>query len=56
MKEELANLKAELKERELSLPAHSIRPYQLSAIEELESRIRSLEDQLTLHPAHISGE
>ena len=56
LEEELANLKAELKERELSLPAHSIRPHQLSAIEELESRIRSLEDQLTLLPAHISGE
>jgi hypothetical protein len=56
LEEELANLKAELKERELSLPAHSIRPHQLSAIEELESRIRSLEDQLNLLPPKNTGD
>ncbi len=56
LEEELAKLKAELKERELSLPAHSIRPHQLSAIEELENQIRSLQDQLSLLPPHNSGD
>ena len=35
-------LKLELREREKSLPAHSIRPHQLLAIEELEERIAAL--------------
>jgi phosphoribosylanthranilate isomerase len=36
---ELNELKEELKEREASLPAHSVRPHQLIAIEELEEAI-----------------
>jgi phosphoribosylanthranilate isomerase len=36
---ELKELKEELKEREASLPAHSVRPHQLIAIEELEEAI-----------------
>jgi hypothetical protein len=40
---EIEVLKAELREREKALPAHSIRPHQLLAIEELEEKIRTLE-------------
>ena len=45
---EIKNLKTELQERELSLPAHSIRPHQLLIIEELENRIHELEEKLRL--------
>ena len=55
LEKELAILKAELEERESSLPAHSIRPRQLSAIEELEDRIRSLEDRLRTNPPEKEG-
>ncbi len=44
---EIKNLKRELQERELSLPAHSIRPPQLLIIEELENRIHELEEKRT---------
>ncbi|KPK88831.1 MAG: hypothetical protein AMJ94_14040 [Deltaproteobacteria bacterium SM23_61] len=39
-------LKEELKDREKALPAHTIRPHQLLAIEELEEKIRLLEGKL----------
>jgi hypothetical protein len=39
-------LKEELKDREKALPAHTIRPHQLLAIEELEEKIRRLEEKL----------
>jgi hypothetical protein len=39
-------LKDELKDREKALPAHTIRPHQLLAIEELEEKIRRLEEKL----------
>ncbi len=39
-------LKEELKDREKALPAHTIRPHQLLAIEELEEKIRRLEEEL----------
>jgi hypothetical protein len=39
-------LKEELKDREKALPAHTIRPHQLLAIEELEEKIRLLEEKL----------
>jgi hypothetical protein len=45
---QIKNLKTELQERELSLPAHSIRPHQFSIIEELENRIQKLEEKLRL--------
>jgi phosphoribosylanthranilate isomerase len=49
-KEELENrlkdLKEELREREAALPAHSIRPHQLIAIEELEEEIVAKEKEL----------
>ncbi len=43
---ELARVRAELAERRASLPAHSIRPHQLLAIEDLEERLASLEKEL----------
>ena len=45
---EIADLKEELQERKLSLPAHSIRPHQLLIIEELENKIHKLEEKLRL--------
>jgi hypothetical protein len=46
MEEELTRLKNELRERERSLPAHSIRPHQLLAVEELEEKIQRLEKEM----------
>ena len=43
---EIEVLKVELQEREKSLPAHSIRPHQLLAIEELEEKIRTLQERV----------
>ena len=43
---ELARLRTELQERKRNLPAHSIRPHQLLAIEALEGRIEALARQL----------
>ena len=42
----LASLKAQLLDREKALPAHSVRPHQLQAIEELEDRISVLEKEI----------
>lgn len=39
LEEELKRLQAELEERRGSLPAHSVRPHQILAIERLEERI-----------------
>lgn len=39
LKEEIQALKEEKEDREAALPAHSIRPHQLLAIEELEEAI-----------------
>jgi hypothetical protein len=47
---EIEALRAELREREKALPAHSIRPHQLQAIEELEEKIRILEQKLKASP------
>jgi uncharacterized small protein (DUF1192 family) len=41
---EIEILKAQL--REQSLPAHSIRPHQLLAIEELEEKIKALKEKV----------
>jgi uncharacterized small protein (DUF1192 family) len=38
--EEIRRLKADKADREASLPAHSVRPHQLMAIEELEEEIQ----------------
>ncbi len=43
---EIETLKEELMDREKALPAHTIRPHQLLAIEELEDKIRRLEEIL----------
>jgi chromosome segregation ATPase len=43
---EIEILKIELQEREKSLPAHSIRPHQLLAIEDLEEKIRILQEKV----------
>jgi hypothetical protein len=43
---EIEALKEELMDRERALPAHTIRPHQLLAIEELEEKIRRLEEIL----------
>jgi hypothetical protein len=45
---EIVDLKEELQERKLSLPAHSIRPHQLLIIEELENKLHKLEEKLRL--------
>ncbi len=58
LEEEINKLRQEKEERETALPAHSIRPHQLLAIEELEAEINRKEAQLqalkdnseTLHP------
>lgn len=42
----IESLKEELKDREKALPAHTLRPHQLLAIEELEEKIRHLEEKL----------
>ncbi len=44
--QEIEVLKEELAERERSLPAHSIRPHQLLAVEELEERIQGLRKKI----------
>ena len=46
LEEEINKLRLEKEEREAALPAHSIRPHQLLAIEELENEISSKEEQL----------
>jgi hypothetical protein len=45
---QIANLRAERQDRELALPAHSVRPHQLLVIEELENKIHQLEEKLRL--------
>ena len=46
LEEEIKALEAELREREASLPAHSVRPQQLLAIEELETIISEKKKEL----------
>lgn len=43
---EIESLKAELQERKLSLPAHSIRPHQWLVIEEVEDKLHKLEEKV----------
>jgi len=43
---EIEDLKAKLRDREAALPAHSVRPHQVQAIEELEEEIAGLEKML----------
>lgn len=44
--QKIGALKEELRDREKALPAHTIRPHQLLAIEDLEEEIRRLEEEL----------
>lgn len=46
LEREIDELKAELKDREDSLPAHSVRPEQMLVIEELEAVIEDKEKEL----------
>ncbi len=48
LEKEIIRLLKEKEEREAALPAHSIRPHQIIAIEELESDISLKEAQLTI--------
>jgi hypothetical protein len=52
----IKRLKEELREREQSLPAHTIRPHQLLAIEDLENRIAQLEEKLKLSKSTASSD
>lgn len=46
LEEEIKALEGELKEREASLPAHSVRPEQMLVIEELETTINEKKKEL----------
>jgi predicted patatin/cPLA2 family phospholipase len=46
MEEELEKLKNELSDRNAALPAHSVRPHQILEIEELEERVKELENKI----------
>lgn len=46
LRREIAELKVRLQEREAALPAHSVRPHQLQAIEDLEEALAAKEKEL----------
>ena len=46
LEKEIDELKAELKDREDSLPAHSVQPHQIFLIEELEAAIENRKKEL----------
>jgi hypothetical protein len=46
LRDKLERLRAELAERQASIPIHSVRPHQLIEIEELEEEIAELEKRL----------
>lgn len=46
LENELVLLEKELKEREASIPIHSVRPHQLIEIEELEDKIEAIKHLL----------
>ena len=56
LQEEIRRLKREKEEREAALPAHSIRPHQLIAIEELEDEINRKEAELALQSKKMSND
>jgi len=45
----LQELEARLEDRRRALPAHSVRPHQIIAIEELEEQIAEIRQKLTAH-------
>jgi hypothetical protein len=44
--EEIRRLQEELEQREAQLPAHSVRPHQIMALEELEETIKGKQEEL----------
>lgn len=46
LKQEIKDLEKKLKDREASLPAHSVRPHQMLAIEQLETDIEEKKKEL----------
>lgn len=48
LKEEIRKRQIELQEKEKALPIHSITPYQMRAIIELEESIKNLEKKMEL--------
>ena len=56
LERELKALEAELRERETSLPAHSVRPEQMLIIEELETTIREKKRKLDRLCGKAAGE
>jgi chromosome segregation ATPase len=48
LKKEIQALEEKLKDREASLPAHSVRPQQMLAIEELEMAIEEKKKELNM--------
>jgi len=46
LEKEIKDLEAELRERQASLPAHSVRPQQILVIEELETAIEGKKREL----------
>lgn len=52
LKEEIRRRQIELQEKEKALPAHSITPYQMRAIMELEESIKNMEKKLELLEQH----
>jgi hypothetical protein len=46
LEKEIRELEVRLKDRELALPAHSVRPHQLLIIEELEEEIQEKKNRL----------
>lgn len=46
LEDDIKRLKTELAERETALPAHSVRPHQIIAIEELEDKIARKQQEL----------
>ena len=46
LKKEIRDLEEKLKDREASLPAHSVRPQQMLVIEELETAIEEKKKEL----------
>jgi len=46
LKKEIRDLEEKLKDREASLPAHSVRPQQMLAIEELETALEEKKKEL----------
>jgi chromosome segregation ATPase len=46
LEEELERLEAELRDRQAALPKHSIRPWQIQEVEELEEKIKELKKRI----------